>query len=516
MSDDPRPDEPREGGADDLRGLDPQRLMEGALKGGEDPGAAEEDARLRAEIARRLPDLEVLELLGRGGMGTVYKVRQRKLARVVALKVLTPREDLALELAERFEREARTLAQLTHPNIVAIFDFGREDGFCWLLMEYVDGTTLRQLLDRGDLEPRQALALVGPLCDALQYAHEKGIVHRDVKPENVLIDRQGRPKVADFGLAKLLGEPAALVSLTASRQVLGTLRYMAPEQLDRPLEVDHRADLYALGVVLYEMLTGEVPVGRFELPSERVHTPPRLDEVVLRSLEREPARRYQSASAVKSDVEEVDRSMEGAAAVGAAAASRPAGSRAASTGSPELATGAWLAPLLIVLAPVLLVLLTFAARTLHYSQSELTWAMDHDVAMPAYVGPTQSWSLWLPKLLGVAATLLLLGAACVVGWMALSRLKRDWPARYGVAGAAIGAWFLPYFLVWSPLLVIWSVWTDHSARYGFAGVEVAPPAGVNIGVLLVGLVFLALGPGGFTLLVALYRARFLRKVRASA
>jgi hypothetical protein len=136
--------------------------------------------------------------------------------------------------------------------------------------------------------------------------------------------------------------------------------------------------------------------------------------------------------------------------------------------------------------------------------------------MPAYVGPTQSWSLWLPKLLGIASTLLLLAGACVVGWLTLSRLRRDWPARYGVAGAAIGAWFLPYFLLWSPLLLAWSMWVDRSARYGFARVEVAPPAGVSVGFLLFGLVFLVVGPGGFALLVALYRSRFLRKVRAGA
>jgi hypothetical protein len=267
--------------------------------------------------------------------------------------------------------------------------------------------------------------------------------------------------------------------------------------------------------VLYEMLTGEVPVGRFELPSERVHTPPRLDEVVLRSLEREPARRYQSANAVKSDVEEVDRSMSSGTPA-AAASARKAASAAVPSGGASLATGAWLAPLLIVLAPVLLILLTFAARFFHYSQSELTWAMDNDVALPVYVGHTQRWSLWLPKLLGFAATLLLLGGACVVGWVTLSRLKRDWPARYGVAGAAIGAWFLPYFLVWSPLLLAWSMWTDHSVRAGFARVEVSPPAGVNLWFLLVGLVFLVLGPGGFALLVTLHRSRFLRKVRAGA
>ena len=507
MSDDPRPDEPREGGDDELGGLDPKRLIEGALQAGDDPAAAEEEARLRAEIARRLPDLELLELLGRGGMGTVYRARQRKLDRVVALKVLTPRDELVAGLAERFEREARTLARLTHPSIVAIFDYGRDDDFCWLLMEYVEGTTLRQVLDGGELQPRQALALVGPLCDALQFAHEQGIVHRDVKPENVLIDRAGRPKVADFGLAKLLGEPAALVSLTASRQVLGTLRYMAPEQLDRPLEVDHRADLYALGVVLYEMLTGEVPVGRFELPSERVHTPPRLDEVVLRSLEREPARRYQSASAVKSDVEEVDRSMGSTPERTARAAPR----RAPPSGPPRLAAGAWIAPLLVVLAPLLVLSLTLAVRTFTYSQQELSAAMEADAELPDHVvlsGGT--WRAGIGRFLVLGGAFALVALACVVGWLTLGWIKRSWPARYGVTGAAIGAWFLPYSVVYVLILLLAGALYTGLAQSGIlgSGIQLNPPSWVWLFANLLAI-------GGFVLLLVLYRNRFLGQVRGS-
>src|SRR5262249_2239288 len=143
--------------------------------------------------------------------------------------------------------------------------------------------------------PDEALAIARQICEALEYAHAEGVAPRDIKPENILLDKKIRVKVADFGLAKLLGPVPAEPQLTASHQIVGTLKYMAPEQLERPLEVDHRADLYALGVVLYEMLTGELPLGRFAPPSEKGVGDGRLDEVVLRGRERDPERRFQSA-----------------------------------------------------------------------------------------------------------------------------------------------------------------------------------------------------------------------------
>jgi serine/threonine-protein kinase len=173
---------------------------------------------------------------------------------------------------------------------------------------------LRQTLQAGKLEPRQALAIVPQICDALQYAHDEGVVHRDIKPENILIDKKGRVKIADFGLAKLLrpgegpGVRGSPYTLTGSHQIMGTPHYMAPEQMERPQTVDHRADIYSLGVVFYEMLTGELPLGRFPSPSQKVQVDVRLDEVVLRSLEKEPERRYQQASEVKSDVEQISQS----------------------------------------------------------------------------------------------------------------------------------------------------------------------------------------------------------------
>jgi uncharacterized protein (TIGR03067 family) len=172
-------------------------------------------------------------------------------------------------------------------------------------MEFVDGVNLRHLLQERRLKPGEALQIVPQICEALQYAHEQGVVHRDIKPENILVDKQGHVKIADFGLAKLLGPKAADSALTGSQQIMGTPHYMAPEQMERPLAVDHRADIYSLGVVFYEMLTGELPLGQFAPPSQKVQVGVRLDEVVLRALAREPERRYQHASDVKAEVESI-------------------------------------------------------------------------------------------------------------------------------------------------------------------------------------------------------------------
>jgi len=261
-----------------------------------------------AEIAKLFPQLEILECLGCGGMGAVYKARQPRLDRLVALKVLTrDRAEGARDarFTERFEREARALAKLNHPNIVAVHEFGEAGGLPYFIMEYVDGLNLRQLERASQLTPREALQIVPKLCEALQFAHDAGVVHRDIKPENILLDTKGRVKVADFGIAKILGRERRTGTLTEGQQVIGTPHYMAPEQIEKPQAVDHRADIYSLGVVFYEMLTGELPLGKFAPPSSVVRVDVRLDEVVLRALEKQPERRYQQASEVKTDVETI-------------------------------------------------------------------------------------------------------------------------------------------------------------------------------------------------------------------
>jgi serine/threonine protein kinase len=253
-----------------------------------------------AELAPLFPQLEVLELLGQGGMGAVYKARQPRLDRTVALKILPPGGSDDPAFAERFMREARTLARLDHPGIVRLHDFGESAGLHYFVMEYVDGSNIRQLMKAGGLTKERALAIVPQVCDALQYAHDEGIIHRDIKPENILLDRRGRVKIADFGLAKLLGRTPADPTLTGTHQVMGTPHYMAPEQVERPLTVDARADVYALGVVLYEMLTGELPLGQFAPPSQKGGGEVRIDSVVLRALAREPERRFSTPREMKS------------------------------------------------------------------------------------------------------------------------------------------------------------------------------------------------------------------------
>ena len=344
------------------------------------------------ELAAAFPQLEIIELIGRGGMGFVYKARQPKLDRFVALKILPGHLASEPSFHERFEREARVLAKLQHPLIVSVYDFGeattvvqslrrldaesrsdsataeravgwdqrrfaapahhdvstRPDGgpaleaslshptntpdarsYFYLMLEYVDGVNLREAMRAGRFTPDQALAIVPQVCEALQYAHSKGVLHRDIKPENILLDTEGRVKIADFGIAKVLGpeidESSSLFSvggaseselavtrLTAPGSVLGTPLYMAPEQLFNPNAVDHRADIFSLGVVFYEMLTGELPMGRFAPPSEKSlanqQIDQRIDEVVLRALAKERELRQQSAGEMKTEVETISAS----------------------------------------------------------------------------------------------------------------------------------------------------------------------------------------------------------------
>ena len=236
-------------------------------------------------------------------MGIVYKARQRALNRMVALKLLAPERARDAAFAQRFTREAQALATLHHPGIVTIHDFGEAGDFYFLLMEFVDGVNLRQAMRAGRFTPEQALAVVPPVCEALQYAHEHGIVHRDIKPENLLLDKEGRLKIADFGVAKILDAEASETGL-AETQPAGTPQYMAPEQKEHR-RTDHRADIYSLGVVLYELLTGELPAAQLQPPSRKVQIDVRLDEIVLRALEKTPDLRYQTAQEFRTQVETV-------------------------------------------------------------------------------------------------------------------------------------------------------------------------------------------------------------------
>lgn len=265
-------------------------------------------------IAPNFPQLEVLDLLGFGGMGVVYKARQKSLDRLVALKILNPESSSNPNFAERFEREARALAKLQHQNIVMVYDSGHVDDLYYFIMEYVDGISLRQLMHDKEIQSEDVLGIVVEICEALHYAHSEGIVHRDIKPENILLDIKGRVKIADFGLAKLLAAKETQYALTLPQQAMGTMHYMAPEQIEHAAAVDHRADIYSLGVVFYELLTGELPIGRFSLPSEIRAVDRRLDNIVLSTLEKDPQRRYQQVSDLQMEVETLVHSGVGMSA----------------------------------------------------------------------------------------------------------------------------------------------------------------------------------------------------------
>lgn len=256
-------------------------------------------------LAELLPAYEVLRLIGRGGMGAVYEALQKSLRRKVAIKILPGGGgDDELRFAERFRQEAFAMARLNHPGIVNVFDAGETpDGLLYFVMELVEGRDLAHELEtRGHLPEAETLSIVTRVAEALAYAHGNGIVHRDIKPANLLLDARGRVKVADFGLAKL-EEAERSWLLTRTGTTMGTPDYIAPELRKAGRVADARADLFSLGVMAYQMLTGELPRGMFKLPSECV---PGLDErwdrFVCRALEPKPEDRYQSAAELLQDL----------------------------------------------------------------------------------------------------------------------------------------------------------------------------------------------------------------------
>jgi serine/threonine protein kinase len=244
-----------------------------------------------------IPGVEILERVGHGGMAAVYRARHAALDRVVAVKILARELGDDPDFAERFTREARTLAKLDHPNVVAVHDVGVADGWRYIVMEYVEGRTLRQRLQEALPGAGEAVSIVKQLASALDAAHAQGIVHRDVKPENVLIAGD-RVKLVDFGIARRAGDDR----VTAPGATFGTADYMAPEQRETAA-VDARADVYSLGVVFYEMLTGRRPHGRFAMPSESSRALARFDPVVARALAQDPDDRYATAGAMAAALE---------------------------------------------------------------------------------------------------------------------------------------------------------------------------------------------------------------------
>ncbi|MBL9168937.1 MAG: protein kinase [Verrucomicrobiales bacterium] len=254
-----------------------------------------------------LPAFEFLSLIGRGGMGVVYQARQLSLNRLVAIKIL-PADLIGnseSDFAARFRLEATTLAKLSHPGIVSVFDSGETHDLLYIVMEYVDGTDVARMVQaKGKLPPADALEMLKQVCEAMEYAHQNGIVHRDLKPANLLITRQGRVKIADFGLAKHHDE--TLLGLTKTNVAIGTPEFLAPEAWTPGIQLDRRADLYSIGVTLYQMLTGEVPRGLWRMPSVKVGTDPRFDAILDRAMQPEREMRYQSCLELQRDLHQIE------------------------------------------------------------------------------------------------------------------------------------------------------------------------------------------------------------------
>jgi eukaryotic-like serine/threonine-protein kinase len=288
---------------------------------------------MRLTPGTRLGQYEIVAPLGVGGMGEVYRARDSRLGREVAVKVLPEALGSDADRLTRFEREARTVAGLNHPNIVVLYSVEEEAGVRFLTMELVEGQHLGHLVTPGGLPLARVLDLAIPLADALIAAHERGVVHRDLKPANVMVTREGRVKVLDFGLAKLSAPEAvsdATLGMTAhapistTGQVLGTVPYMAPEQI-RGVAVDARTDVFAFGIVLFELVTGRRPfagatsadIGSSILRDApppvhalRADLPPDLGRIIGRCLEKDPERRVQTAKDVRNELELVRRALE--------------------------------------------------------------------------------------------------------------------------------------------------------------------------------------------------------------
>lgn len=252
-----------------------------------------------------LPQYAFEKLLGRGGMGAVYKAQQMSLQRAVAIKVLPGDliDDLDGNFAERFKNEARTMAKVNHPGIVKVFDFGETmTGLLYIVLEFIDGTDVSQMIrEKGRLSQDYALAITAHVGDALAYAHKNGIVHRDIKPANILISQEGTVKVADFGLAKA-NDPSQS-GITKTNMAMGTPDFVAPEAFIPGMPLDGRADLYAIGVMLYQMLTGEIPRGIWTLPGIKLGTDPRFDAIITKAMQTDREVRFQTAAEIRQELD---------------------------------------------------------------------------------------------------------------------------------------------------------------------------------------------------------------------
>jgi serine/threonine protein kinase len=256
------------------------------------------------QLAALFPGYQIHGLIACGGMGAVYHAVQTSLDRAVAIKILPREFGSDTSFRANFQTEAKSMARLNHPNLIGVYDFGEVDGMLYIIMEYVPGESLHHASYGGRLKGADAARIVAAICDGLAHAHENGVLHRDIKPANILLDSQARPKIGDFGLARPIGSREG-----ENETVFGTPHYTAPEVLARPDAVDARADIFSVGVLLHQLLTGHVPEAVPGLPSVIARCDIRFDEIVRKATNPMPEMRYRNAGTMAQELHALAASL---------------------------------------------------------------------------------------------------------------------------------------------------------------------------------------------------------------
>lgn len=258
-----------------------------------------------ADLAPLFPGYDIQGLIATGGMGAVYRAVQRSLDRTVALKILPMEFSKDAAFCAGFEAEAKAMARLNHPNLIGVFDFGEVNGMLFIIMEYVAGQSVYHSAYGTAIDQKEVIRLVSCICDGLAHAHENGIIHRDIKPSNILLDLNAQPKIGDFGLAR----PADR-QVEEGEEIFGTPHYTAPEVVNTPHSVDYRADIFSVGVLLHELLTGKLPAQDPRPPSAISHCDARLDKIVKKATMQLPAARYASAAEISKELQAIGTALD--------------------------------------------------------------------------------------------------------------------------------------------------------------------------------------------------------------
>jgi len=257
-----------------------------------------------ADLAPLFPGYEIQSLIATGGMGAVYCVVQKSLDRTVALKILPMEFSKDAAFCKGFETEAKAMARLNHPNLIGVFDFGEVNGMLYIVMEFVPGKSIYHSADGIAIDPGEVIRLVTGICHGLAHAHEHGIIHRDIKPSNILLDLNTQPKIGDFGLARPIDR-----KIEEGEEIFGTPHYTAPEVVEAPHTVDYRADIFSVGVLLHELLTGKLPANDPRPASVIARCDIRFDAIIKRATQPLPAARYSSAAEIAKDLQVIAKSL---------------------------------------------------------------------------------------------------------------------------------------------------------------------------------------------------------------